>query len=593
MALNQKKENIIKAIDDDNKYITEEDGISNSNDLNNAVNHLIRISKKEDFKALYLLPVDELILICITMSYNNRSYESVKKFYDPIKKSTNRIKYDDNTLSIIENLLDAIFDKKTQEYGKYLKRLGLDEKKLNDLVTPDEYAIFLKPLYLLLSFKNDYEKVEKFGNQRVRKSLHRKNFITWLKDIIGIITNYHEKIADRQEYCDKRVKLNNELKDILKNEEADVLSLIPIKKEYLDYLSTPVIMALLLYLKELLNFSYSSTENIINDLNCQLYASPFTKFLYNLGINPDSIDSYTENEISHIEYPLLETRAKFLLLLGLTPKEILTTYIYYLKTLDPSIIDSITFYLNSNILSKENIKNKISEVSTIFSKINANYETLKPILDFSNTYYNESILFEDLSSIKNRLSVLAEYNLTKNHFTFLLVNYEYLSIYDLMLEKEIPLYLFINICNTPNPVLTIKRIVLSKELDIPYETPTHSLTKDIRFEKYFVCSNEELESYYPENPFELRRIAGNHITDIKEDEFIKRLERNNRLEDVYIIGDTYISRPKLLRNLQYIKDTYMVDNQYLISSFLSNSIINQGNLLDIKKELNIQKSYLL
>lgn len=591
MELETRKEKLIKELEQDTIDTNESKRIFNTDEISDYIKRLIKISKKEDKSELYNLSVHDIVLICITISYDEKPYGLIKEKCAAIKDSLNKIGNDANTLLLMNKFIDAIDNHKEDEYPRYLKRLGLDNDSINDLINIEDYAMLFKPLFLLLAFKNGYEKAERIYDKRTRKLAHQQNYDLTIKDFIYFISNFSDQLFLNVGLFDKRVKLNNEIESILK--DGDILSLIPLKEEYLEYLSSPVLNDLLILLGEILNYSYCLIEGRICDLKGDLASTQLNKFLYAIGIIPESIDKDLYNELSKVDFSTLEKRAKFLFSLDLSPKDILTTYSYYLKTLDLSVIDKIKFYLESNIISKDYIKNKISEVSTIFSKIDANYEILKPIIDFSNIYYNESILFEDLNTIKNRLSVLAEYNLTKNNFTFLLVNYEYLNIYDLMLENEIPLYLFINICHTTNPELTVKRILLFKELNIPYETPTHELTKEVRFEKYFVCSNEELEHYFPSNPLELPVINGEKISDIKQDKLIKGLEENNAIDDTYMIGNTVISRPKLLRNLQYLKDNNIEDDQHKVSSFLSNSIVNRASFLDISKELNIQKSYLL
>lgn len=589
--IEDKRNQLIKNIEKDIKQTIEEKELYNREEISNYVKRLIKLSQKEDKSYFYNLQIYDMVLICITISYSEKPYVTLKAKCEEIKSSFDAIKHDNNTLMILKNFVEVIDAKKEDEYPTYLKKLGLNSEDVNKIVDIADYALLFKPIFLLVAFKNGYDNNERILDNKIKKLSHQRNFELTLKDFIYFISKFSNELLSNDEFFTKKNELNMELKNVL--EKGDIISLIPFKKDYLDYLSLDILIDLCVLIGESLNYIYVVLNEKIEDINDDLTATDLTKFLYAIGIIPESIDIDLYFELSKIEFKLLEKRAKFLFLIGLSPKDILTTYSYYLKNLSLSAIEKMTFYLNSNIISKEYIRNKISEISTIFSTIDANYEVLKPIVDFSNMYYNESILFEDLKTLKNKLSVLAEYNLTKNNFTFLLCNYDYLPIYDLMLENEIPLYLLTNICHTQDPELTIKRIILFKELSIPYETPTHELTKEVRFEKYFVCSSEELNSYFPSDPLSLPNVPGDNISDIKTSELVVKLEKDNRLDDTYLIGDTIISRPKLLKNLQYLKDHNINDNQHMISSFLSNSLINQSSLLDVSSTLNIQKSYYL
>ena len=82
-------------------------------------------------------------------------------------------------------------------------------------------------------------------------------------------------------------------------------------------------------------------------------------------------------------------------------------------------------------------------------------------------------------------------------------------------------------------------------------------------------------------------IKGSTIADIKDSDVIKLLDTKHRVGDIYRFGNTNISRPKVLRNLQTIKNNNKDINKYLFFSMISDSILNDSNIQEIKN--NIQK----
>ena len=186
------------------------------------------------------------------------------------------------------------------------------------------------------------------------------------------------------------------------------------------------------------------------------------------------------------------------------------------------------------------------------------------------------------------LSVLKEYKLSTNNYIFLLCNYEYLYLYDLLIEKDIPEDLFISICNTENPLNTIKRILIFIGIGEPYTTINNILKKDVTSESKFICYDDSLDEYIPNVVEEngLNIVKGTTIQDITDNETVQMLDREYRVENTYIIGGTIISRPKFLRNFESVQG----DPSFLIFSLVSNSILNDKEYYDLTNELRKNKA---
>ena len=167
----------------------------------------------------------------------------------------------------------------------------------------------------------------------------------------------------------------------------------------------------------------------------------------------------------------------------------------------------------------------------------------------------------------------------------LLCNYKYLGIYDLIIENNIPSYLLIPICKTYNPLLTIKKIILSREINEPYETDTHSLRKEIRDKDSFYCLDEDIDTYL-DRVYIKSNVQTTSIDNIVNNDYIKELDNTLRRGDVYIINNTKVSRPKVLRYLQSTKN--IKDNIYI--SMISDSLLSDEDILNIKNYFTFDKT---
>ena len=107
-----------------------------------------------------------------------------------------------------------------------------------------------------------------------------------------------------------------------------------------------------------------------------------------------------------------------------------------------------------------------------------------------------------------------------------------------------------------------------------------------------MCPNEDLNEYLDSSVeyYLPEPIKGEHIGDIKSEEKIKNIDDNYRDGDIYMIGDTQISRPKVLRNLQTIKDKNIDYNKYLFQSIISDSILTEKDILEVLEMVSMEKT---
>ena len=159
-----------------------------------------------------------------------------------------------------------------------------------------------------------------------------------------------------------------------------------------------------------------------------------------------------------------------------------------------------------------------------------------------------------------------------------------------MLEHNIPTYLFISICKTVNPLNTIKKIILCQSIDIDYEM-NGKLIREVKRPNSFMCPNESLDEYLNSvvDTYLPEPIQGSYIYDIKEEPIIKSIDDYYQRNDKYLFGNTVISRPKVLRNLQHVKDLQLDIGKYLLQCIISDSILGEKDIYEITEMISIEK----
>ena len=113
------------------------------------------------------------------------------------------------------------------------------------------------------------------------------------------------------------------------------------------------------------------------------------------------------------------------------------------------------------------------------------------------------------------------------------------------------------------------------------------MKKEVTSESKFMCDDESLDDYIPNTIEEngLNLLNGSSITTIIDSEIVKHLDAKYRVDDKYMIGETFISRPKFLRNFESVEG----NTNYLIISLVSHSILNDKEYYDITSELKQSK----
>lgn len=557
------------------------------------LNKIINLNKPTKHAELSAIPNFEIFQIFfIALNASDKSYEELIKISEPLKDTINNWTFENSfqDLRDLVNLYPEHEEKLPNENAKQLEKLGLKSIKESHLK---------HTLVAMVHFLNFKSKFKSPAISHIKVPYIKNTQFTIISNISDTLDNlkifkdcFAKTYRLSVNFNKNNIKYSNELIAHLREKGLDGIG--KIKPEWYEYILPDAIYELLLLLMEKGTEEYFNIMLEKESLSAIINKTPLTKVLFELGIN---INSLSENDIKVLEQEnieLLKQRFNLLIKIGFAAPVIVKKYLNLLTEISEENIKIINALLDNGALKAETLLANPQLMNQSFKIILTNYEILKPFTDFNNIHYEDNILTINPTSLKNILSVLAEYNLTRNNYIFLLCHYCYLNIYDLMLENEIPLYLFISICHTKNPIQTLRRIIYCKEVGSEFETQTHTLRRFVTDETKFVCDDETLCKYYPDfSALRLPKIDGEKISSIKEDQFVKMLEQKYRIEDCYFIGDAIVSRPKFLKKYQAIKDNNNLNNQTLISSFLDDSIASEANYFSIISELDIEKSYLL
>ena len=553
------------------------------------VDKLVQKASKADKTELARISNYEIFLTSTyLLNSENFSYDETLSYCEETKKMVNAWTFDKDGKRL------DICESKTNEDGSLNDWTAVNtmtELGLTPIFVNYSMKLVYIAMYHFLKFKkdvlsqNDYLKKLSIPQRMqwmkgVYKNSNFSNFVEFAKDILDGNEKDH---AFRQDVSSKRIKVTEEV--LAKAEDETIDTLIEIPNEWHQYLDPRVLEPIYDLIQENLVRKKQSLDKEEQELLSKRNKSDITTYLYDNGLDPYSLP---EDKLTTLEStPNIISTIEFFKYIGIPVNNSLTIHYDYLISIKEEQISYLKFLLTSNVLSKETLKDNMSIIGTNYQRIIDNYEILKNIVDFNNIFYNDRILLKDIKEIKQILSVLKEYSLSLNNYIFLLCNYEYLNLYDLIIEQDIPEELFISICKTENPLNTIKRILIYRSIGEPYATATNFLKKEVTSESKFMCDNESLDEYIPNTIEEngLNLLNGSSITSIVDNEIVKQLDTKYRVDDKYMIGETFISRPKFLRNFESVNGNI----NYLIISLVSNSILNDKEYYDLTSELKQSK----
>ncbi|MGN1370781.1 MAG: hypothetical protein ACI4XM_00665 [Candidatus Coprovivens sp.] len=544
---------------------------------------LKRAAKADKTELCQLSNYDIFVPFLILVNDNKLSFDETLSYCEEVKKSVNSWTYDKDghRLSEMQNGINDDGSLKDYKYLSIITELGL-----TPIFTEYNMKLVYMCMYEYLKLKKELLNLPEYSKKlplvkriqlinNIYKNSRFYNFIDVAQKILKRDTDDHEL---RQYASSKRIEVTTEvIKGI--NDES-ILGIYEIPSDWHQFLD-PRLLELLYEI--VLDNLYKLKKDLDieeQEITSKKNRSKLTTYLYNHNLNPYSLNE----KLAELEsIANITERIEFLISLGLPLNNVLTLYYNYIISLDDEKLKTLSFLLDNNILSKQTLSENLDIIDSNYQQLISNYEILKNIIDFQNIFYDDRILLKDIKEIKNILSVLKEYKLTKNNYIFLLCHYEYINIYDLLLENEISESLFISICETENPLNTIKRIIIFRNIGEEYETSSHFLKKSVTAESKFICDDSSLDDYLPNtiSSYGINFLSGDKITTIVDSDIVKAMDEEYQIDNIYLIGDIIISRPKFLRNFEQVQG----NKSYLIPSLVSQSILEESSFLTLTNEL--------
>lgn len=559
-------------------------------ELKKMVDKLLKKAAKADKQELARMSTYEIFTTFVyLLNSDNFSYEETMNYCEETKKTVSAWTFDKDSRRL------DIMDSKTNEDGSLndwtavntMTELGLTPIFVNynmKLVYIAMYH-FLKLKKDLLSQNDMLKKLSIPQRMQWMKGVYKNNnFSTFVQFAKEVLENNEKDHEFRQDVSSKRIKVTEEVLAAVEDETFDSLCEIP--ATWHQYLDPRVLEPIYDIIQANLVRKKLSLDKEEQELITKRDRSSLTTYLYDNNLDPYSLP---EEKLSTLESTAdIISKIEFFKYVGIPVNNSLTIHYETLLNITEEQISMLKFVITSNVLSRSTLRDNINAIVSNYQRIIDNYEILKNIIDFNNVFYKDTILLKDIKEIKGILSVLKEYKLSLNNYIFLLCNYEYLSLYDLLLEQDIEEELFISICKTENPLNTIKRIIIFKNIGEQYATPTNFLKKEVSSESKFMCDDSSLDEYIP-NIVEqngLNIVNGSTISTIVNNDLVKYLDTTYRVDNTYIIGGTIISRPKFLRNFESVQ----ANPNYLIFSLVSNSILDEKEYYDLTSTLRQHKS---
>lgn len=552
----------------------------------NRLEDMAQLSNYDLFKLYFCFNNDSIALIQDGQAQYFDSPASYEELYNIIDESEQLV--NNWTFTKEYNLIRRACEAKNQkELIAVCQQLGL-----NPYITGYDIKQVFIALTNLLFYKDE---VKRILNSKKAPSLMRKEirdlYNKIMKQTIDIVVDRYDSTKkfyrERKEACQIKMQCLEEL--IAKGDSGELETMDLIEGLWHQYLDPSVLNPLY---DLLLDNQYKRHTKVVEgnkQIKERINETSFINYLYENNISPKSLSETDLQKANDMSFEELQRKIEFFKKLGFELKDILTTYLEYIFTTDINTITKLSFYLEKNIVLPNTLKIDLSVINKL-PLIELNYSILKPIIDINNIYYDDKILFLDTKEIKRRISILGLYNLSKNNYMFLLSNFKYLPIYDLLIENNIPLYLFITICKTTNPLLTIKKIMICKELDIPYEN-NGILIKEIKRDNSFMCPDECVNEYIEDcsSEYMMGTIKTSTVEGVKNSSTVENLDARYRRGDTYVFGSTKISRPKAISKLQTLKNDKKDIDQCLFFALISNSILNEKNIQEIKSAISLQK----
>lgn len=502
---------------------------------------------------------------------DRKKFEKLKNIFIEIYGEDNYLIYEkiceDEHFLLFFNMVYFYFDIIYFDYENYdlvgaievLRNENFSEL-IGSYIEDDE----VRTLFTIVNFDSlfgyIYEKVEKY----------RKELRSIRKENSKLITKA-QKLRELYNKKDKELISTQDLKGVVDDSDESFKILTSLAKSNSEIVSK-------------IEENFGKKEQII-------YA------LYNYHYNYDEIASEIEKDIENIDISILKENLDRLSKNGINVSN--ENLIYIIK--------------NNSLINVDNVKPFIAKSYINTTIINRNIRILTNEDDFSN-YFNNIKLLETFN-----INVL---DIVNGYYEFLLINNNYLTdIFNLckMYGLKLDSYNIIILLDTlsfdnidlfieegysdyivNNVNLLEKGDVIPKRLHINNLVnsdlvETNSIDEDVLNEGSFFVSDRCLDdacsskTYLYQNK-EINTILNNSLRlkvseDIINSDIVLKLDAKYRNEDVYDFDGVIISRCKVLRNLEALKNTSYSVYERVLNSIIYNSLLGIDDLKTISSEI--------
>lgn len=238
------------------------------------------------------------------------------------------------------------------------------------------------------------------------------------------------------------------------------------------------------------------------------------------------------------------------------------------------IVKNIQNLVNEGYISTNLITENIGVFSNSYINIIQNIELYQSEnLSISNINKMENTLDKDTMLIKKNIQILKDYQLfekiVQSNSKEFMIEEDLDKKIDRILELGLETYLQQDLNLLNQDIDSFKRIIILKRLNIPIEdiSELYSILEN----KKFVISNQDIDNYiFDANKYSNKQIENCNLS---KQEFISSLEEFKNTELTYSFDGVFISKNKVIRNINNIENDNL-SNKNQLDAVISETILD-------------------
>lgn len=394
-------------------------------------------------------------------------------------------------------------------------------------------------------------------------------------------------------FLENQIKCYDYLKSFITSKESQ-------EKTKLDPKLSKVVEANLLnYVIKKINENvikkYEETQLLNNELKEKISSNKIEEYLLSLKINSKQFKGIRRDTINQIgDINIMKEIFSLYQSFNISPIEILNGNLFYvLIDTDISIIAEIRKNLNNGIITPDFILenpgillNKVAKnnpIKPLFKQMIDNITLLKQN-DYSfKTNYHPSIILQNTDNLITNINLLKHYKLDDYCKNYLVSHIDKIDCLDLMIEKDIPLYLIKLIAESYDYKILIKKILILNTIETPYIKENGLLIDSLLVPNAFAVDDSQIDDHIIDDVEKQNIISKEIKKKTLKSDIVLGLDYNYMLDNnVYNINGIKISRNKFLRILSTNKE---INDEFIISSLTYNSILSSYEIDTIKNEV--------